>query len=277
MVFTSNGKSFSLNNKTLIVGILNITPDSFSDGGNYNSIENALIHTRKLLEDGADIIDIGGQSTRPGYEEISLEEELNRVIPVVKAISKEFDCLISVDTYKSEVAKQALENGAHIINDIWGLQNESENMAKVAKEYDAVVIAMHNQNTKDYPIDIITSIRTFFDKTFKIAANHNIEKNKIIIDPGIGFGKGYDENIEVLSRLNELKDIAPILIGVSRKGFIGKDLNLSPIERDDGTLALNIFSITNGAKIIRVHNVLSHKRALSIADKVIYMNSPNLK
>nr|WP_307774450.1 dihydropteroate synthase [uncultured Cetobacterium sp.] len=272
MHFESLGKFFSLDNKTLIMGILNITPDSFSDGGQFNSIEKALEQTEKLLNDGADIIDIGGQSTRPGHIEVSLEEELNRVIPVIKAISKKFDCLISIDTYRHQVADAALSNGAHIINDVWGLQKDNGEMAKIAAKYNAVVIAMHNQDSKIYSEDIILSMKKFFQKTFNIAENNGLNPNKIIIDPGIGFGKGYDENIEVINRLDELSSLAPLLLGVSKKGFIGLDLSLSPKERTEGTIAVNTIGVSKGAKIIRVHDVLEHKKAFSIADKIIFFN-----
>lgn len=254
---------------TLIMGILNITPDSFSDGGNFFSIDTALKQTKKLLDDGADIIDVGGQSTRPGHMEIPLEEEINRVIPIIKAISEQFNCTISIDTYRYQVADLALANGAHIINDVWGLQRDNGEMAKVAAKYNCDVIAMHNQDSKEYHEDIILSIKKFFKKTFKIAEENGVNPNKIIIDPGIGFGKGYDENIEVLSRLEELTSLAPLLLGVSKKGFIGKDMNLTPSERVEGTIAVNTIGVSKGAKIIRVHNVLEHKKAFSIADKIL--------
>lgn len=270
MFFSSLGKTFSLNNETLIMGILNVTPDSFSDGGSYNSIDLAFERAKSLISQGAHIIDIGGQSTRPGHEEVTLEVELNRVIPVIEKISKELDCIISIDTYRYEVAEAALKAGAHIINDVWGLQRDSGEMAKVAAKYNCVVIAMHNQNSKFYEEDIILSMKKFFKKTFEIAESNGLDTNKIIIDPGIGFGKGYEENIEVLNRLHEISFIAPILLGISKKGFIGKDLNLSPQERVEGTIAVNTLGVLNGAKIIRVHDVLEHKKALSIADKIIY-------
>lgn len=276
MIFSSLGKSFSLNNETLIMGILNVTPDSFSDGGSFNSLDLAFEHAKTLLSQGAHIIDIGGQSTRPGHEEVELDVELNRVIPIIKKISKELNCIISIDTYRHQVAEAALKAGAHIINDVWGLQKDNGEMAKVAAKYDCVIIAMHNQNSKIYQDDIILSMKRFFKKTFEIAEKNGVNTNKIIIDPGIGFGKGYDENIEVLNRLNEISFIAPILLGVSKKGFIGKDLNLSPQERIEGTIAVNSLGILNGAKIIRVHDVLEHKKALSIVDKIVYFKKSNL-
>ena len=275
MIFSSQGKTFILNKETLIMGILNVTPDSFSDGGKFNSIDLAFEHAKILVAQGAHIIDIGGQSTRPGHEEVDLTTEINRVIPIIKKISKELDCIISIDTYRAEVAKAAIEAGAHIINDVWGLQKDSGEMAQVAAKYNCVVIAMHNQDSKIYEDDIILSMKKFFKKTFEIAEKNGLNPNKIIIDPGIGFGKGYDENIEVLNRLKELNFIAPILLGVSKKGFIGKDLNLNPNDRVEGTIAVNTLGILNGAKIIRVHNVLEHKKALSIIDKIIYYSKSN--
>lgn len=275
MIFSSQGKTFILNKETLIMGILNVTPDSFSDGGKFNSIDLAFEHAKTLVAQGAHIIDIGGQSTRPGHEEVDLTTEINRVIPIIKKISKELDCIISIDTYRAEVAEAAIKAGAHIINDVWGLQKDNGEMAQIAAKYNCVVIAMHNQDSKIYEEDIILSIKKFFKKTFEIAEKNGLNPNKIIIDPGIGFGKGYNENIEVLNRLKELNFIAPILLGVSKKGFIGKDLNLNPNDRVEGTIAVNTLGILNGAKIIRVHNVLEHKKALSIIDKIIYYSKSN--
>ncbi|MGL5543661.1 MAG: dihydropteroate synthase [Cetobacterium sp.] len=273
MIFSSLGKSFTLNKRTLIMGILNVTPDSFSDGGKFNSIDSAVEQAKKLLADGADIIDIGGQSTKPGHIEVDSETEISRVVPIIEKISKELDCIISIDTYRYDVAEAAIKAGAHIINDVWGLQRDNGDMAKIAAKYNCVVIAMHNQDSKIYESDIILSMKRFFAKTFKIAEENGLDRNKIIIDPGIGFGKGYEENILVLNRLDEISFIAPILLGVSKKGFIGKDLNLSPDERVEGTIAINTLGISKGAKIIRVHNVFEHHKALSILDKIIYQNN----
>ncbi|MGL6065954.1 MAG: dihydropteroate synthase [Cetobacterium sp.] len=273
MIFSSLGKTFYLKDETLIMGILNVTPDSFSDGGEFDSVNNAFEHAKKLVYDGAHIIDIGGQSTRPGHIEVDLKTELDRVIPIIKKISTELDCIISIDTYRYEVAEAAIKAGAHIINDIWGLQKDSGEMAKIVSKYNCVLIAMHNQDSKIYNEDIILSMKKFFKTTFKIAEENGVNINNIIIDPGIGFGKGYEENIEVLNRLDELSPIAPILLGVSKKGFIGKNLNLPPDERIEGTIAINSLGIYKGAKILRVHNVLEHKKALSIIDKIIYFKN----
>lgn len=259
-----------LSNKTLIMGILNVTPDSFSDGGNYFDINKAFLKAKEMIKDGADIIDIGGMSTRPGHEDVSIYEEINRVIPIIKKISSELDVLISIDTYHWEVAKEAIKNGAHIVNDVWGLQKDNGEMAKIVGESGAILVAMHNQNNKTYTDDIILSIRNFFKNTFEIAEKNNIELNKIILDPGIGFGKNLDQNIEVLSRLEELNDLGPLLLGTSRKGFIGSITNVKiPKDRVFGTIATSIIGIQKGVSIIRVHDVKEHKDAVLITDKIL--------
>ena len=270
MVIYSRNKKIELGKRTLIMGILNVTTDSFSDGGDYADIEKAVERAKEMIEQGADIIDIGGMSTRPGHEDIPIELEMERVIPVIKRISKELDTIISIDTYRYEVAEEAVKNGAHIINDVWGLQWDNGEMAKVAAKYDVPVIAMHNQNGTHYEKDIIISMRKFFEKTFEIAEKNNLSKDKIIIDPGIGFGKDFDLNLEVLHRMNEIRDIAPILLGTSRKRFIGTLLNgLPPKERAEGTVATTVAGIERGADIVRVHDVLENKRAALVADAII--------
>lgn len=268
-VLKCRDKEIELGKKTLIMGILNVTPDSFSDGGQHNTLEKAVEHAKKMIDEGVDIIDIGGESTRPGYVEISAEEEIDRVVPVIKKVV-ELGAVVSIDTYKHRVAKAAFEAGAHILNDIWGLQYDSGEMAEVVKKYDVPVIAMHNQNGKEYREDIITTMKKFFEKTYKIAENYGISKEKIILDPGIGFGKGIDENLEVLSRLQELRDLGRLLLGASRKRFIGTILGeVAPEERVDGTVATTVIGIEKGVDIVRVHDVLSNKRAAMVADRII--------
>lgn len=262
-------KNLILGEKTLIMGILNVTPDSFSDGGEHSTVEKALEHAKKMIAEGADIIDVGGESTRPGHTQISDEEEIERVVPVIKKLV-ELDVVISIDTYKYKVAKAAFEAGAHILNDIWGLQYDKGEMAELVKKYDVLVIAMHNKNNKEYNEDIIFSIKNFFKKTFEIADRHKISREKIILDPGIGFGKGIDENLEVLSRLEELRDMGRILLGASRKRFIGTILNdLPPQDRVEGTVATTVIGIEKGVDIVRVHDVLANKRAAMVADKIL--------
>lgn len=270
MILKVRDKSIEIGKKTLIMGILNITPDSFSDGGDYLDIDKAIEHAKDMVRDGADIIDVGGMSTRPGHEEVSVEEEINRVIPVIKRLTKEIDALISIDTYRWEVAEKALELGVHIVNDVWGLQYDEGQMAKLISKYDCLVVVMHNQDDKEYEKDIILSMREFFNKSFSLIDNNKISRERVFIDPGIGFGKGFDENIEVLKRLDELKDIAPILLGTSRKRFIGTLLNgVPPKERCEGTIATSILGIEKGVEIVRVHDVLENKKALLVADKLV--------
>ncbi|MBS9776027.1 MAG: dihydropteroate synthase [Fusobacterium sp.] len=258
-----------LGERTLIMGIMNMTPDSFSDGGKYNQLDLAMKRAEQLVKDGADILDIGGESTRPGHVQISSEEEIERIYKVIEKISKEIDVTISSDTYKHDVAREALKAGAHIINDVWGLQYDNGEMAKLCKEYEAPIIVMHNQNDEIYKKDIILSLREFFEKTFEISNKYGIDKNSLILDPGLGFGKNSEQNIEVLSRLNELKDMGRILLGASKKRFIGTLLNgLSFDERVEGTVATSVIGIEKGVDIVRVHNVLENKRACLVADGI---------
>lgn len=269
MILKCRDKNIELGKKTLIMGILNVTPDSFSDGGRYNNLDSALEQAKKMIEDGVDIIDIGGESTRPGHTQISVEEEIERVVPVIEMLSKELDVIISIDTYKYQVAEAALKAGAHIINDIWGLQYDNGEMAKLAAEYNVPVIAMHNQNGTEYSEDIILSMRKFFERTYEISDRYGISRDNIILDPGIGFGKEMEENIEVLARLEELRDMGRILLGTSKKRFIGTILGgLSTDERVEGTVATTVIGIGKGVDIVRVHNVLENKRAALVADRI---------
>jgi dihydropteroate synthase len=269
MILKCRDKNIELGKKTLIMGILNVTPDSFSDGGRYNNLDSALEQAKKMVEDGVDIIDIGGESTRLGHTQISVEEEIERVVPVIEMLSKELDVIISIDTYKYQVAEAALKAGAHIINDIWGLQYDNGEMAMLAAEYNVPVIAMHNQNGTEYSEDIILSMRKFFERTYEISDRYGISRDNIILDPGIGFGKGMEENIEVLARLEELRDMGKILLGTSKKRFIGTILGgLSTDERVEGTVATTVIGIGKGVDIVRVHNVLENKRAALVADRI---------
>ena len=262
-------KEIILGERTLVMGILNVTPDSFSDGGRYNNLDSAMKQAEKLISEGADIIDVGGESTRPGHIQITSEEEISRVVPIIEKISKNLDTIISIDTYKYDVAEEAIKAGANIINDIWGLQYDKGEMAELVKKYNLPLIAMHNQNDEVYNKDIMLVLREFFEKTFKIADKYGIDRDTIILDPGLGFGKNVEQNIEVLSRLNELKDMGSILLGASKKRFIGKLLNDLPFdERVEGTVATTVIGIERGVDIVRVHNVLENKRACLVADGV---------
>ncbi|MEN2256849.1 dihydropteroate synthase [Paraclostridium benzoelyticum] len=250
------------------MGILNVTPDSFSDGGSYTSIEKALNHAKEMIDSGADIIDLGGESTRPGHQIVDAEEELRRVLPVVKELKKQLNVKVSIDTYKAIVAKETLKLGADMINDVWGLRKDP-NMASVIAKHDAHVCIMHNQDGTDYDKDIMESIKEFLIESIKIAKSAGIDDRKIVLDPGIGFGKTLEQNIEVMARLDELKDLGyPILLGTSRKSMIGKILDLEPKDRVEGTIATTVLGIKSGVDIVRVHDVLENIRAIKVADAI---------
>ena len=257
-----------LGKKTYIMGILNVTPDSFSDGGKYNEIERAVEKAREMAENGADIIDIGGESTKPGFVPVHMEDELSRVIPVIEIIAKDLHVPISIDTTKSVVAKKALQAGAHIINDIWGLQKDST-LARIAAEFNAGIIVMHNKEDKIY-IDLMQEIKTYLRRSIQIAINAGIELNHLVIDPGIGFGKTLEHNLEVMRNLDKLKELEiPVLLGTSRKSLIGNILNLPVAERVEGTAATVALGIARGVDFVRVHDVLEMSRVVKVSDAII--------
>lgn len=267
------GIKLPLNKRTLIMGILNITPDSFSDGGKYNSdIDRAIEHAKEMVANGADIIDIGGESTRPGHTPVSTEEEIGRVIPLIERLSKELSVPISIDTYKSEVAKRAIEAGAHIINDVWGFKKDNK-MAIVAASLGVPVILMHNREVATYHSlmdEIIGDLRESID----LALNAGVKPENIILDPGIGFAKTYHENLVVMNRLDEITALGyPVLLGTSRKSMIGKALDLPVDERVEGTAATVAMGILKGSQIIRVHDVKEMKRVTTMMDAMIYLNN----
>lgn len=268
-VLDCNGKKLEFGKRTLIMGILNVTPDSFSDGGEHNDIKSAINHGKLMIEEGADIIDVGGESTRPGHVKISSEEEIKRVVPIIRELKK-LNVIISIDTYKYDVAREAILAGADIVNDIWGLQYDNGEMAQLIAEYNLPLIAMHNQNGTNYSEDIMKSIRKFLKKTYEIADLYGIDKNKIILDPGIGFGKTMEQNIEVIRRIGEICDMGRILLGTSRKGFIGKILN-EPIasKRAIGTVATTVYGVKEGVDIVRVHDVKENLEAIKVIDAII--------
>lgn len=263
-----NGKQLELGSKTLLMGILNITPDSFSDGGRYLAVEAALSQAERLIQEGADILDIGAESTRPGHTEISAEEEWARLEPVLKELVPNCPVPVSVDTQKAKVAEKALNLGVHIINDIWGLQKDPD-MAKTIGQSQAAVVLMHNKNEKEYQ-NLLGEIMEFLEQSIELALKNGIKENRIILDPGIGFGKTPEQNMEVISRLNEFKTLGyPFLLGVSRKSVIGNTLNLPVEERLEPTLALGTLGVVAGVDILRVHDVLEHKKAITMADQII--------
>ena len=255
--------------RTLIMGILNVTPDSFSDGGRHGSTEEALAHARAMVAEGADIIDVGGESTRPGATEVAADEELARVLPVIERLAPEIAVPISIDTYKAAVADRALAAGATIVNDVWGLQRDPD-MAAVAARHGAGVVVMHNRREVDGTIDILADIRRFFLRSLLLAERAGIPDRRIVLDPGIGFGKTLEQNVETIARLSELRAIGlPILVGASRKSLIGRLLDQPLAERMPGTLATHVLSVAGGADIIRAHDVREHAQALRIADVIL--------
>lgn len=268
------GKALDFSKRTCIMGILNVTPDSFSDGGLFYDKEKAVSHALEMAGQGADIIDIGGESTRPGADEISIDQEIDRVVPVIEALRNQSDIIISIDTYKSKTARYALEAGADIINDISGLNFDPE-MSEVAAKYDTPVIIMHikgtpkNMQNNPHYNNLIDEIKGYLKNSIKKAVEAGINRQKIIIDPGIGFGKSVKDNYIILNRLNEFLDIdCPVLMGVSRKSFIGKLLDLSENERIMGTAAAVAVSVVNGADIVRVHDVAEMAEVVRVADSI---------
>jgi dihydropteroate synthase len=252
--------------ETLLVGILNLTPDSFFDGGKFAGVESALAQASRLAEEGAAIIDVGGQSTRPGYEEISAEEEIARVVPAITALVSRLPVPVSIDTYKPAVARAALQAGAHLLNDIHGLQRSPE-LARLAAEFGCPVVVMHNDAAfREAPGDTIYKLKMFFDRSLEIAAQAGIPDDLIVLDPGIGFGKTQEQNLEILARLAELKLLGfPLWLGASRKSVVGNVLALPPEERLEGTLATTALAVWQGVGFIRVHDVRANARAAKMA------------
>lgn len=254
--------------KTYIMGILNVTPDSFSDGGKYNNVESAVKRAKEMVEHGADIIDVGGESTRPGHQPVDAIEEINRVVPVIEVLAKELNVPISVDTSKAVVADRALKAGAHIVNDVWGLQKD-EALAEVIARYGAGVVMMHNNNNCEYH-DLMGDIIKFLRKSIEIAEKTGIRRENMVVDPGIGFGKNLNHNLEVMRRLKELSTLnLPVLLGTSRKSMIGNILDLPVGERLEGTAATVTLGIANGADFVRVHDVKEMVRVARMTDAMV--------
>lgn len=264
-------KEFDCSQKTYIMGILNVTPDSFSDGGSFYHVEHALKHAEDMVKKGAHILDIGGESTRPGYTRISEEEEIERIVPIISAIKKNIDVPISVDTYKSRVAEAAILAGADLINDIWGLKWEAA-MAEVIAKYQVPCCLMHNRKDQNYQ-DFFKDVRIDLQETIEIAEKAGIAKEKIILDPGVGFAKTYEQNLEVLRRMGELKELGfPLLLGTSRKSVIGLTLDLPVEERLEGTLVTTVMAVEQGCSFVRVHDVLENARAIEMAEAILKRN-----
>lgn len=259
----------SYQRRTLVMGILNVTPDSFSDGGQYNSVEKAVEHARKMVADGADLIDVGGESTRPGYTAVSAEEELNRILPVIKALVQEIDRPLSIDTYKAEVARAAIEAGAHIINDIWGAKKDPD-MAKTAAELKVPIILMHNREKAEYS-NLMKDVSHDLMESVRLVKEAGVTDEQIILDPGIGFGKTYEHNLEVMRNLHQIVSLGyPVLLATSRKSMIGHALQLPPNERVEGTAATVAYGIAQGCHMVRVHDVKEMTRVCRMMDAMVY-------
>ncbi|MEL4105448.1 dihydropteroate synthase [Oscillospiraceae bacterium WX1] len=263
------GHELVFGERTLIMGILNLTPDSFSDGGDFVSVDAAVHHAKRMLADGADIIDIGGESSRPGHTRIDAAEELRRVIPVIRALHQETNAILSLDTIRAEVAEEGVKNGIHILNDIWGFQ-EDRQLAAVAARYNTPVVLMHNQTGTDYAGDMVAEICRFLRQSVRIAIDAGVSDDAIILDPGIGFGKTPDQNMTLMSRLTEIKALGyPVLLGASRKSMLGRILDLPPKERVEGTIATTVLGIAQGVDIVRVHDVTENLRAAKVTDAIV--------
>ncbi len=263
-----DGKELSVGENSLVMGILNVTPDSFSDGGKWNTETSAMDHLKEMIADGAHIIDVGAESTRPGHVELTGEEETARLMQFLPQVLENSSVPVSIDSYHYDTMEKALEAGAHMVNDVWGFQYDDGSMAKVAAEFAVPAILMHNQETEEYRGDIMDCLKAFFDKTLEIAAKAGVKEENIILDPGIGFGKNSEQNIEIMQRLDELTEAYPYpwLLGVSRKRFIGTILDLPAAERDEGTAAVNLWGIEKGCSIFRVHDVKTTAREVKVWD-----------
>jgi dihydropteroate synthase len=260
-----------LGGRTLVMGILNVTPDSFSDGGLFAGEAEAVTQAQRLVAEGAAILDIGGESTRPGHTPVPAEAEQARVLPVIRAVAPRLAVPISIDTYKASTARVALEAGARIVNDVWGLQRDPD-IATVAAAHGAPVIIMHNRETIEPDLDIVSDMLAFFERSLAIAHRAGIKDSEIVLDPGVGFGKTWAQHLEALRRLPEIRTLGfPVLVGVSRKSLLGRlhDRETRPADRLHGSLAAHAVAATLGADIVRVHDVAAHVDAMRVVDAVM--------
>ena len=261
-------KEFSVLGHTYVMGILNVTPDSFSDGGSFNDLDRALYHTEEMVAEGADVIDIGGESTRPGYTEVSVQEEIERVIPVIEAVRARFDVPVSLDTYKSPVAAAGISAGADLINDIWGLKYDGK-MADVIAGSGLPCCLMHNRKDLDYH-NFMQDVMDDLRETLQLAEAAGIERDRIILDPGVGFAKSHEQNLEAIARLEELKVLeCPLLLGASRKSVVGLALDLPVSQRLEGTLATTVWAVTKGCLFVRVHDIKENVRAIKMTEAIL--------
>lgn len=261
-------KNFLLQDHTYVMGILNVTPDSFSDGGKFVGKDQALFHVQEMIAQGCDMLDIGGESTRPGYTFVPIEEEIERVVPVIEAVKTRFDIPISLDTYKYQVAEAGIMAGADLINDIWGLKYDEGQMAAVIAKYEVACCLMHNRKSTEYQ-DFMKDVLSDLEESIEIAKKAGIKADKIILDPGVGFAKMYEQNIEVLHQLERFTQLGyPMLLGTSRKSVIGLTLDLPASEREEGTLVTTVEAVRAGWNFVRVHDVRSNARAIKMAEVI---------
>lgn len=266
-------REFDTEHNTYIMGILNVTPDSFSDGGRYNSLDAALFHAQQMIGEGADILDVGGESTRPGHTQISDDEEISRVIPVIERLKREFDLPVSIDTYKSAVAEAAVRAGADLVNDIWGLKYDPK-LASVIAKSGAACCLMHNRDQAEYN-DFIADFMNDMRECVRLADEAGIPRDKIILDPGVGFGKTYEMNLTIINRLEVLHELGlPILLGTSRKSVIGLTLDLPAGQREEGTLVTTVYAVQKGCAFVRVHDVEKNKRAIRMTQALMQEHRP---
>lgn len=260
-------KNFDTKNHCYIMGILNVTPDSFSDGGKFDSLDAALFHAEEMVNQGADILDVGGESTRPGHIQITEDEEIARVTPVIEQLKKRFDVPVSIDTYKSRVAEAALQSGADLVNDIWGLKYD-ENMAEVITRHQAACCLMQNREQIDYT-DYVEDVLDDLRESVQIAKAADIPDDRIMLDPGVGFGKTYEMNLEIIRVVGRLKELGyPVLLGTSRKSVIGLTLDLPADQREEGTLVTTVLGVEQGCSFVRVHDVETNARAIRMAEAI---------
>lgn len=269
MILKTASKVYDFKKRTYIMGILNVTPDSFSDGGSYTTIEKAVQQAKRMEREGADIIDVGGESTRPDHEPVPVEEEIRRVIPVINKLKEEIEVPLSIDTYKAETAAAAIEAGAEIINDIWGAKKDP-NMASVAARYDVPIILMHNRDNMNYD-DLIEDMVSDLQESIAIAKKAGVKDEQIVIDPGIGFAKSIEDNYTVMANLERFREKLPypLLLAASRKRFITKVLDVPPQERDNATGATTCLGIVKGANIVRVHDVKRNVELAKMMDAML--------
>lgn len=261
-------REFDIKDDTYIMGILNVTPDSFSDGGKFNHMEAAVEHTKQMIEEGAAIIDVGGESTRPGYTKISDEEEISRVVPVIRAIKEKFDIPVSIDTYKSAVAEAAIEAGADLVNDIWGLKYDPK-MAEVIAHHKVACCLMHNRDNMDYG-NFMDDMLKDLCETVAIAKSAGIEDDKIILDPGVGFAKSYENNLVAIREVGRMHELGyPILLGTSRKSVVGLTLDTTKDERVEGTIVTTVYGVQQNCAFVRVHDVKENMRAIRMTQAIM--------